>query len=118
VSWFPSFHWNTDPIGNDMDELVRRARAAGIPVKVTSTRRSVEEQRALYAQGRTEPGAIVTWTLNSKHVDGRAFDLTIEGAPEFEDDPEGWELLGELGQDLDLDWGGTFGDFGHFELPD
>jgi len=100
-----------------MDEFVAQAIAAGIPVRVTSTRRSAEEQRRLYAQGRTEPGPIVTWTLNSAHVDGRAFDVTIEGAAEYEADPEAWDLLGELGESLGLDWGGTYGDFGHFELP-
>jgi peptidoglycan L-alanyl-D-glutamate endopeptidase CwlK len=100
-----------------MDDFVARAIEAGIPVRVTSTRRSVEEQRKLYAQGRTEPGPIVTWTLNSAHIDGRAFDVTVEGAPEYDDDPEAWDLLGELGEGMGLAWGGTYGDFGHFELP-
>jgi peptidoglycan L-alanyl-D-glutamate endopeptidase CwlK len=116
VSFFRALGWNSDPIGKPMDEFVAEAVAAGIPVRVTSTRRSAEEQRRLYAQGRTSPGPIVTWTLNSAHVDGRAFDVTIEGAPEYEDDPEAWDLLGELGQGLGLRWGGTFGDYGHFEL--
>ncbi len=30
--------------------------------------RTLAEQRALYAQGRTKPGRIVTWTLNSRHL--------------------------------------------------
>ena len=117
MSWFPSFHWNTDPVGAQMDELVQLARAEGIPVRVTSTRRSQEEQQALYDQGRIYPGPVVTWTLNSKHVGGRAFDLTIDGATEFEDDPDAWALLGQLGEDVGLDWGGSYGDYGHFELP-
>lgn len=29
--------------------------------------RTPERQKALYAQGRTAPGPIVTWTLNSNH---------------------------------------------------
>lgn len=37
--------------------------------------RSKERQRALYAQGRTAPGKIVTWTLHSKHINGNAVDL-------------------------------------------
>lgn len=47
---------------------------------VTCGIRSREEQRKLYAQGRTKPGDIVTWTLNSRHFPdadgyGRAVDL-------------------------------------------
>ncbi len=37
--------------------------------------RTKERQEALYAQGRTKPGKIVTWTLNSKHIDGKAVDV-------------------------------------------
>jgi peptidoglycan L-alanyl-D-glutamate endopeptidase CwlK len=117
VSFFPSTWWNSDPVGKHMNALLEQAKAEGIPVRVTSTRRTREEQERLYAQGRTDPGPIVTWTLNSAHVSGRAFDLTIPGAAEYEDDPDAWELLGELGEALGLEWGGTYGDFGHFELP-
>jgi peptidoglycan L-alanyl-D-glutamate endopeptidase CwlK len=118
MSFFSNFFTNSDPIGPSMDELLKAARAEGIPVRVTSTRRSAEEQRRLYAQGRTEPGPVVTWTLNSKHVAGRAFDITVDGAMEYDDDPETWELLGAIGEDLDLVWGASYGDYGHLELPD
>jgi len=42
--------------------------------------RTLSEQKELYAQGRTKPGNIVTWTLNSRHLPaddglGRAVDL-------------------------------------------
>lgn len=37
--------------------------------------RTIQRQRDLYAQGRTKPGKIVTWTMNSKHIDGLAVDL-------------------------------------------
>jgi len=30
--------------------------------------RTMQEQRELYAQGRTKPGPIVTWTLDSDHL--------------------------------------------------
>ena len=32
--------------------------------------RTQAEQNALYAQGRTKPGPVVTWTLRSKHIPG------------------------------------------------
>ena len=37
--------------------------------------RTKQRQRDLFAQGRTKPGKIVTWTLMSKHIDGLAVDL-------------------------------------------
>lgn len=48
---------------------------------VTEGVRTEERQRELYAQGRTKPGKIVTWTLNSNHFKnkrsgyGHAVDL-------------------------------------------
>jgi peptidoglycan LD-endopeptidase CwlK len=45
------------------------------PILVTEGLRSKERQAALYAQGRTAPGKVVTWTLKSKHIDGLAVDV-------------------------------------------
>lgn len=52
--------------------------------------RTQEYQDKLYAQGRTEPGKIVTWTRNSKHIRqpngfGWAVDLTafVKGKPDW-----------------------------------
>ena len=47
---------------------------------VTCGVRTLAEQKDLYAQGRTKPGQIVTWTLKSRHLPaadglGRAVDL-------------------------------------------
>jgi peptidoglycan L-alanyl-D-glutamate endopeptidase CwlK len=57
--------------------------AAGIPFMFTCTYRSQEEQDALYAQGRTKPGPVVTWTRHSKHSERTAFDIAIvrDGKP-------------------------------------
>lgn len=35
---------------------------------ITCGVRTLAEQKELYAQGRTKPGNIVTWTLNSRHL--------------------------------------------------
>ena len=56
-----------------MDEL-------GIDLIITCTLRTQSEQQALYAQGRTLPGPIVTWTLHSQHLVGKAFDFCIMNA--------------------------------------
>lgn len=37
--------------------------------------RTKARQRRLYSQGRTRPGSIVTWTMASKHIEGKAVDL-------------------------------------------
>ena len=37
--------------------------------------RTKERQAELYAQGRTAPGPVVTWTMDSPHLHGRAVDL-------------------------------------------
>lgn len=101
--------------------------AAGINFIVTSTLRTQEEQNALYAQGRTKPGKIVTWTRNSRHASGRAFDITIliNGKlcwnPELDADGDGiseYTEAGNIGKLIGLEWGGDFMhvDACHFEL--
>ena len=37
--------------------------------------RTKERQAELYAQGRTAPGKVVTWTMNSRHITGHAVDI-------------------------------------------
>ncbi len=71
-------------------EVVRDA-ALRCPRKfiVVEGLRTVERQRELYAQGRTKPGKIVTWTLASKHIDGKAVDL----APVKDDRSIDWNDL-------------------------
>jgi len=68
--------------------IVRRA-AKRLPFSlfVVEGLRSHERQAELYAQGRTKPGPKVTWTMKSKHLDGRAVDLAplIDGAIDWKD---------------------------------
>ena len=54
-----------------MEECKRR----GLAVLITETLRTKERQNELYEQGRTAPGKIVTWTKNSKHMTGLAWDI-------------------------------------------
>jgi peptidoglycan L-alanyl-D-glutamate endopeptidase CwlK len=46
--------------------------------QVFEARRSQERQAFLYAQWRTRPGKIVTWTLTSKHKDWNAVDVVFD----------------------------------------
>jgi len=51
----------------------------GHEVTIVETVRSPERQAALFAQGRTTPGPVVTWTRDSKHSKGLAADLMVDG---------------------------------------
>ncbi len=93
--------------------LVFLVRSAGIPLQITSSLRTIEEQRALVRAGRSR-------TIRSGHLDGQAFDVDVHG---FSRDriPRWWLYeLGRLGESLGLRWGGRWTglrDFGHFENP-
>ena len=60
-----------------------KMKALNIDYIITCTLRSQSEQEALYAQGRTTTGPVVTWTLLSKHLPqppsqkSKAFDFCI-----------------------------------------
>ena len=102
-------------------------KQASIDFIVTCTRRTKEKQFSLYCQGRTKPGKIVTWTLNSRHLRGTAFDIAIlvDGKllwnPDLDVDKDGvpeYTEAGQIGESVGLKWGGRFTnkDAPHFEL--
>ncbi len=47
-------------------------------VFVTEGKRSWERQKELYAQWRTKPWKVVTWTLHSRHLIWDAFDIAFD----------------------------------------
>ncbi len=56
--------------------VVKRAiEISAVDFTVMEGVRTLERQRELYAQGRTAPGKIVTWTMKSRHIEGKAVDL-------------------------------------------
>jgi peptidoglycan L-alanyl-D-glutamate endopeptidase CwlK len=89
----------------------------GAHVHVTEGLRSPARQRALFEQGRTTPGPIVTNTLQSRHLTGRAFDVDFVGVHPDQVDPQWWQFIGRVGEALGLRWGGRWAmrDFRHFE---
>jgi peptidoglycan L-alanyl-D-glutamate endopeptidase CwlK len=101
--------------------LVQKASASGITIKIISGLRTYEEQDALYAQGRTAPGDIVTKARggHSNHNFGIAFDVGVfEGNKYLPDSPK-YKAVGVLGEDLGLEWGGSWKsivDQPHFQL--
>ncbi len=94
--------------------------------------RSVQRQKELYSQGRTKPGKIVTWTMNSTHLWGHAVDLgaLVNGKYIDGDTPEELKLYDKIANamlesaaklTIPLVWGvkkkdGTITDKGHFNL--
>jgi peptidoglycan L-alanyl-D-glutamate endopeptidase CwlK len=94
------------------------AKADGYNLKITQGRRTQAQQDALYAQGRTTKGKIVTNTRNSVHLTGNAFDFSFSGKDPYPDNFD-WSILGRIGKQVGLKWGGDFKSFRdvlHFEL--
>ena len=85
----------------------------GHRVEVVETFRTQERQNALFEQGRTQPGPVVTWTRNSNHSHGRAADLLIDGRW---DNPQAYARLAEVAREEGLRTLGAR-DPGHVELP-
>lgn len=86
-----------------------------------SSRRTFAAQDALYAQGRTKPGKIVTNAKGgqSAHNYGMATDWCLweKGEPHWPDagDPC-WLDFKAAVESVGLRWGGEWGDFDHCEL--
>ncbi|WP_164214571.1 M15 family metallopeptidase [Virgibacillus sp. YIM 98842] len=111
--------------------LLKRAKEAGIHVVITATVRSMDEQDALYAQGRTEDGNIVTYAEagESYHNYGLAIDYALEDMEgdiiwdiEYDGNDNGesdWFEVAEIAKELGFEWGGdweSFQDYPHLQM--
>lgn len=102
------------------ERLIAHAADNGLALKIVSTLRTCTEQDAIYAQGRTTEGMVVTNApgCRSWHVFGRAMDVLIrnsDGSLQMEADPR-YEVLGQMAEEMGFVWGGRWGDAGHFEF--
>ena len=103
-------------------EFKKLAAKNGCDFIITCTYRSVEEQNALYAQGRTAPGAIVTQAKGGQsfHNWRVAFDIVpVVNGKAVWNSAALWNKLGKLGESIGLEWGGSwvgFVDKPHFQL--
>lgn len=127
-------------------QLLSRCQRAGIRLCITQGYRSTEDQDRIFAKGRTvqsdvpcrhgsdtrKPGtcdehplgATVTKARggHSWHNWGLAFDVAVlddDGQPSWPEDDALWRRIGEIGEDLDLQWGGRFQRFPdrpHFQM--
>ena len=99
-------------VARKRDALIAECKKQGIAIRVTSGYRSCDAQDALYAQGRTTKGAIVTKAKcrESLHNYGVAFDICFDSKTPYEGP---WDKVGKIGEQLGLE----HGDRGHVDLP-
>ncbi|MCM3134468.1 M15 family metallopeptidase [Paenibacillus polysaccharolyticus] len=111
--------------------LVRKAARRGIEIVITHGYRSVEEQDALFAQGRSSSGNIVTNARGgeSYHNYGLAIDFALRTPDgdivwDMERDDNGngkadWMEVVDLAKELGFTWGGdwtNFPDYPHLQM--
>jgi peptidoglycan L-alanyl-D-glutamate endopeptidase CwlK len=109
-----------------IEEFIKACDKAGLKVQITECLRTKAEQDALYAQGRTKPGAKVTnapgYSYSSMHQWGVAFDICrADGKSAFDNADRFFDRAGAIGIKLGLEWGGSWKspvDKPHFQLPD
>lgn len=96
----------------------------GMQVEVVQGLRTFAEQDALFAQGRTRPGPVVTRARGgqSNHNYGLAVDLVPfnNGQPNWNAPLGVWTTIGSEAEKLGLEWGGDwkkFVDKPHVQLP-
>ena len=113
-------------------ELQTACATQGIKIGFSECLRTVAEQDALYAKGRTMPGSIVTNckgnTYSSMHQWGIAADfyliMDVDGDGETADDAYNnatnlFEQVGKIAENMGLEWDGSwkkFRDLPHIQL--
>lgn len=114
-----------NPVVREMGrQLVKLAHAQGVPICITQAYRSKAEQDALYAQGRTKAGAIVTNAPGgySNHNYGLAIDFALytpsgkevtwsELADYDRDGESDWKEIVKIAKKLGFEWGGDWRGF-------
>lgn len=94
----------------------------GADLKIISGTRTYREQAAIFAQGRTRPGKIVTKAGpgQSNHNFGLAWDVGFFEGGEYVDEPDPYRKLGDriAEKNVGIEWGGTwrFIDLPHYQL--
>jgi peptidoglycan L-alanyl-D-glutamate endopeptidase CwlK len=101
-------------VQSKVSELLAKCKKEGIEILIYSTYRDVESQNALYAQGRTKAGKIVTNAKGgqSYHNYRVAFDFVpiFNGKPLWNDN-KAITKVGEIGESIGLSWAGRWKSF-------
>lgn len=101
-------------LNEKLDELIEKCEKAGLIIKITDCVRTKAEQDALYAQGRTKAGAIVTNVKypNSMHNWGIAADFCRnDGKGAYNDSDGFFTKVGVIAENIGLEWGGRWTSF-------
>lgn len=100
--------------------FLAECEAQGLKVRITETYRSQARQNELYAQGRTTPGQIVTWTKNSRHMSRRAWDICQNIKGQEYSNNSFFKKCGNVAHKFGITWGGDWGtpDLPHFEISE
>lgn len=90
--------------------LVRELIKEGINAKILSGSRTYAEQNALYEQGRSKPGNIITNARGgySWHNFGVAIDIGIFQEGKYLDESPLYKKAGEIGKEIGFEWGGDW----------
>lgn len=111
-----------NPVLKRATEFLTQCKIQNIDVLITSTYRDYESQNALYAQGRTTPGKVVTRAKGgeSYHNFRCAFDIVpiVNGKPSWDNADPIWDKLGNIGSLVGLEWAGNwvkFKEYPHFQ---
>ena len=110
------------PVRKRVDQFLAECKLNNIDLLVTSTYRDNESQDALYAQGRTTPGSIVTKAKGGQsfHNYRCAIDVVplVNGKAVWDGANPVWAKIGALGKLAGLDWAGdwkTSKELAHFQ---
>lgn len=100
---------NLDPVfAEKVRNLLQYLTNLGEDILLTSGRRTPAEQNALFAQGRTEPGEVITDVsgTGSFHVWGVAIDFVpvTNGQPDYSDDAR-LQKIARLAIGMGFEWG-------------
>lgn len=110
------------PVQQRVKAMIDACKAEGIDLLITSTYRDNASQDALYAQGRTAPGKVVTNARagQSFHNYRCAVDVVPlrNGKPVWDSKDAIWQRIGSIGKAIGLEWAGDwkrFKEFPHFQ---
>ena len=105
-----------------VEKMIAGCEAEGIELLITSTYRDNFSQAALYAQGRSTPGRIVTNARagQSFHNYRCAVDVLplLHGKPVWDSKNSIWQDVGRIGKAAGLEWAGDwkrFKEYPHFQ---
>ena len=105
-----------------VEHFIQLCKDNNIDLLVTSTYRDLESQAALYSQGRTSPGKIVTnaGPGDSYHNWRCAIDVVplVNGKADWDGSHPVWAEIGRLGKEAGLEWAGEwvhFKELAHFQ---